>query len=245
MWNWATTKLKGTFNFDGDNLNLKLQKWDYSTLYFRQKSKKEDISPKKMGNLARKFFLDTQVSLAPTPVCPSSIRVSDFHYVSVSETSQSVETTLGWPPWWLTWWLTWRRTWWPTWRWTRWPTRWPTWWPTKKIDGANMEVDKAADKAANMVADMVADKVASKNIGWHGVGHSGRQGGRQGGRHFRPKAYPTRVSSKLCELISNNFNPTFSHVNPFKYFWAWKPGCGKVIWKAILAPQWSSMSTFT
>ena len=36
---------------------------------------------------------------------------------------------------------------------------------SKKIDGANMEVDKAADKAANMVADMVADKVASKNIG--------------------------------------------------------------------------------
>ena len=38
MWNWATTKLKGTFNFDGDNLNLKLQKWDYSTFHFWQKS---------------------------------------------------------------------------------------------------------------------------------------------------------------------------------------------------------------
>ena len=44
--------------------------------------------------------------------------VSDFPSVSVSEPSQSVETTLRWPPWWLAW----RCTWWPTWRWTRWPT---------------------------------------------------------------------------------------------------------------------------
>ena len=34
--------------------------------------------------------------------------------VSVSETSQSVETTLWWPPWWLTWRPTWRCTWWLT-----------------------------------------------------------------------------------------------------------------------------------
>ena len=57
------------------------------------------------------LFLDTQVSLAHTPVRPPLI-LSDFHSVSVSETSQSVETTCTWQP---------------TWRWTR----WPTWRPTK------------------------------------------------------------------------------------------------------------------
>ena len=40
----------------------------------------------------------------------------DFLSVSVSEPSQSVETTL----WWLTWWPTWRWTRWLTWRWTWW-----------------------------------------------------------------------------------------------------------------------------
>ena len=46
---------------------------------------------------------------------PSVVRHTlGFHSVSVSETSQSVKTTLRWP--------TWRCTWWPTWRWTRWPT---------------------------------------------------------------------------------------------------------------------------
>ena len=47
-------------------------------------------------------FLDTQMSIAPAPVCPSVI-LSDFHSVSVPETSQCVERTLRWPPWWLTW----------------------------------------------------------------------------------------------------------------------------------------------
>ena len=58
----------------------------------------------------QRSFIDTQVSLAPTPVCPSirpSLRpwvtFSDFHSVSVSEPSQSVETTLQWPTWWMTW----------------------------------------------------------------------------------------------------------------------------------------------
>ena len=65
------------------------------------------------------FFLDTQVSLAPTPVslsviCPSSVILSDFHSVIVETTS---------------WWPTWRCTWRLTMRWTR----WPTWRPTKKM----------------------------------------------------------------------------------------------------------------
>ena len=42
------------------------------------------------------------------PGAPLSVILSDFHSVSVSETSQSVEMTLRWP--------TWRWTWWPTWR---------------------------------------------------------------------------------------------------------------------------------
>ena len=46
----------------------------------------------------------TLVDLAPVSlsVRPSFI-LSDFHSVSVSEPSQSVETTLWWPTWWLTW----------------------------------------------------------------------------------------------------------------------------------------------
>ena len=57
----------------------------------------------------------------PSQSVSKSITFLDFHSVSVSETSQSVETTL--------WWLTWRWTLWPTW----WPTtkrkkkNWPTW----------------------------------------------------------------------------------------------------------------------
>ena len=43
--------------------------------------------------------------------------LSDFHYVSISDPSQSVEITLWWSTWWL--WLPW----WPTWRWT-WRLTW-------------------------------------------------------------------------------------------------------------------------
>ena len=56
----------------------------------------------------------------------SSIPLSDFHSVSVHETTESVETSLWWPTWWLIWRPTWRCTWWPIWR----STRWPTWRPT-------------------------------------------------------------------------------------------------------------------
>ena len=73
----------------------------------------------KVAVVIRWGFLDTQVSLAPTPDSPSSTIVSDFHSVSVSETSQSVQTTMQWPTRWLTWQPTWRSTWWPTWRWTK------------------------------------------------------------------------------------------------------------------------------
>ena len=73
----------------------------------------------KVAVVIRWGFLDTQVSLAPTPDSPSSTIVSDFHSVSVSETSQSVQTTMQWPTRWLTWQPTWRCTWWPTWRWTK------------------------------------------------------------------------------------------------------------------------------
>ena len=83
-----------------------------------------------------------QVSLAPSPTSVSlsvrkSITLSDFHSVSVPETSQSLEMTLWWPTWWLTWRPTWRCTRWPTWRWTRWPTRRQTWWPTCLLSGPN------------------------------------------------------------------------------------------------------------
>ena len=66
----------------------------------------------------------------------------DFLSFSVSEPSQSVETTL----WWLTWW--------PTWRWTR--------WQTKRRDDIVMAtgVDKMAMEVVDMIveiADMVAD----------------------------------------------------------------------------------------
>ena len=46
---------------------------------------------------------------------------SDSHSVSVSETSQSVETILRWPTWRCPWWCQW----WPTWSWTWWPIKWP------------------------------------------------------------------------------------------------------------------------
>ena len=87
MWNWATTKLKGTFNFDGDNLNLKLQKWDYSTLYFRQKSKKEDISPKKNGQFcAQVFFRHASFSSTyPSLSLGSQVRITkSMWYIRIS-----------------------------------------------------------------------------------------------------------------------------------------------------------------
>ena len=51
-----------------------------------------------------------------SPSVSPFVILSDFHSVSVSEPSQSIETTLWWPTWWLTWWPTWRWIWWPTWR---------------------------------------------------------------------------------------------------------------------------------
>ena len=54
------------------------------------------------------------VMVADMVVYMVAVILSDFHSVSVSEPSQSIETTLRW--------LTWR----PTWRLTK--------WPTKKID---------------------------------------------------------------------------------------------------------------
>ena len=73
-------------------------------------------------SLAAMFYLNflrpKTMFLSPIPVCLYSITVSDFHSVSVPETSQSAEKT--W--WWLTWWptkkekrQTWSWTWWPTW----------------------------------------------------------------------------------------------------------------------------------
>ena len=77
---------------------------------------------------------------------------------------------------------------WPTWRktrrQTRWPTWWPIWWPTKKNDidiDINMEIQ------------------FGKRVG-HG-------GWLVWPKLLRPKAYPTCVSSKLCEFI-HNFNFT-------------------------------------
>ena len=63
-------------------------------------------------------------SVLPSSVL--SIIVSDFHSVSVSETSQSAEDTLRWPTWWPKRWPTKkkrrRKRKWPTWSWTWWPT---------------------------------------------------------------------------------------------------------------------------
>ena len=57
-----------------------------------------------------KVFASISSTYPGTFVCPL-VSLSDFHSVSVSEPSQSVETTL----------------WWPRWR----PTLWLRWWPTK------------------------------------------------------------------------------------------------------------------
>ena len=86
------------------------------------------------------LFRHTSVSSTysgPSVRPSSSIILSDFHSVSVHETTESVETSLWWPTWWLIWRPTWRCTWWPTWRWTRWPTRRQTWWPTCLLSGPN------------------------------------------------------------------------------------------------------------
>ena len=76
-------------------------------------------SPKKMWTRGKNDFCQMKwiwiFRHAPRSICPSvsrrpSIIVSDFHSVSVSETSQSVERTSQ-PTWRCTWWLTWRWTW--------------------------------------------------------------------------------------------------------------------------------------
>ena len=138
-------------------------------------------------------FLDTQVSLAPTPVSLSVRRpfkiLSVFHSVSISEPSQSVETTLRWPPWWLTWRCT------SVWRWTMWQT-------TKKI--------------GQHVVPHGGRHEDRQKIGWHGVGHGGRQGGRQAGRHggwsrvlFNwAQTFSTRtlIPDLLAFIIKKNFH---------------------------------------
>ena len=73
---------------------------------------------------------------------------------------------------------------------------------------AAMEVDMVAD----MEVDKVADKVAKYPQFVERVGHGGWL---IGPKLFRPEAYPTCVSSKLCEFImnflsDNDFGPNVS-----------------------------------
>ncbi len=63
----------------------------------------------------------------------------------------------------------------------------------------HLAADMEVDKVAGHMADMVADKAANKKIGTqfcHGDAY-----GLIGSKLFRPKAYPTCVSSNLCEFI--------------------------------------------
>ena len=77
---------------------------------------------------------------------------------------------------------------------------------------SDMEVDKVADKVAYMVADMFAKMVADKKKRKNYINISmeiqfGERVGHKGWlirpKLFRPKAYPTCLSSiKLCKFIS-------------------------------------------
>ena len=63
-------------------------------------------------------------------------------------------------------------------------------------------VVKVADKVADMVADLAADIVT--NLGTPNLVREFVTGVNQlGTKLFRPKAYPTCVSSKLCEFIAD------------------------------------------
>ena len=71
-----------------------------------------------------------------------------------------------------------------------------------------MVADLAADMEVDKVADMFADIVAKKGT-YFGKKKKGTQFGERvghrgwliGPKFFRPKAYPTCMSSKLCEFI--------------------------------------------
>ena len=91
---------------------------------------------------------------------------------------------------------------------------------------ADIAADKVADKVADMVSDMFADIVAKKGTQFGKRKKMGTQFGERGMQKrrrrkdtqfsetvghgnwliwpslFRPEAYPTCVSSKLCEFIS-------------------------------------------
>ena len=67
----------------------------------------------------------------------------------------------------------------------------------------DMEVDNVADKVADMVEDMVADININIDINMEiKFGEKVGPGGWLfGPKLFRPEAYPTCVSSKLCKFI--------------------------------------------
>ena len=70
---------------------------------------------------------------------------------------------------------------------------------------ADLEVEKVADKVADMVADKVADKKIDIDININMDIQFGERVGHGswliGPKLFRTEAYPTCVSSKLCEFI--------------------------------------------
>ena len=78
---------------------------------------------------------------------------------------------------------------------------------------SDMEVDKVADIEVDIVADMEVDMVSDIKIDIHinmeiqfgeRVGHGGWL---IGPKLFRPEAYPTCVSSQLCEFIAKVSSP--------------------------------------